>query len=93
MMEGATLRINTYSTQPPAATVNCARMISVNHHSTRGVVHSIDKVLQPVTKSLAELITSDPQFSILYQRECCLLDFVGALSCGLFYIYLFYVCP
>ncbi|XP_050737011.1 periostin-like isoform X2 [Eriocheir sinensis] len=67
MMEGATLRINTYSTQPPAATVNCARMVSVNQHSTHGVVHSIDKVLQPVTKSLAELITSDPQFSILYQ--------------------------
>ncbi len=70
MMEGATLRINTYSTVPPAATVNCARMVSVNQHSNHGVVHSIDKVLQPVTKSLAELITSDPQFSILYRREC-----------------------
>lgn len=76
MMEGATLRINTYSTVPPAATVNCARMVSVNQHSTRGVVHSIDKVLQPVTKSLAELITSDPQFSILYQCEC---DFDASL--------------
>lgn len=67
LMEGSTLRINTYSTIPPAATVNCARMVSVNQHATHGVVHSIDKVLQPVTKSLAELITSDPQFSILYQ--------------------------
>ena len=70
LMEGATLRINTYSTVPPAATVNCARMVSVNQHSTFGVVHSIDKVLQPVTKSLAELLVSDPRFSILYQCEC-----------------------
>ncbi|KAK8404402.1 hypothetical protein O3P69_007594 [Scylla paramamosain] len=67
LMEGSTLRINTYSTVPPAATVNCARMVSVNQHSTYGVVHSIDKVLQPVTKSLAELLVSDPRFSILYQ--------------------------
>ncbi|KAG0696672.1 Transforming growth factor-beta-induced protein ig-h3 [Chionoecetes opilio] len=67
LMEGSTLRINTYSTVPAAATVNCARMVSVNQHSVNGVVHSIDKVLQPVTKTLAELLKSDPRFSILYQ--------------------------
>ncbi|XP_071520134.1 transforming growth factor-beta-induced protein ig-h3-like [Panulirus ornatus] len=65
MTENSTLRINTYSTNPPAATVNCARLVSVNQHSTNGVVHTVDKVLQPVTKSLADLISSDRQFSIL----------------------------
>ncbi|KAK8753712.1 hypothetical protein OTU49_001192 [Cherax quadricarinatus] len=65
LAENSTLRINTYSTNPPAATVNCARLVSVNQHSTNGVVHTIAKVLEPVTKSLADLITSDPQFSVL----------------------------
>ncbi|XP_042873732.1 periostin-like [Penaeus japonicus] len=67
MSKGSTLRINTYSTLPPTATVNCARIVGVNQHSSNGVVHTIDKVLRPVTKTLADLIESGPEFSILRQ--------------------------
>ncbi|KAG7158339.1 Periostin-like 2 [Homarus americanus] len=65
MVDNSTLRINTYSTNPPAATVNCARLVSVNQYATNGVVHTIDSVLEPVTKSLADLISSNPQLSVL----------------------------
>ncbi|XP_045614793.1 transforming growth factor-beta-induced protein ig-h3 [Procambarus clarkii] len=65
LANNSTLRINTYSTNPPAATVNCARLVKLNQYSSSGVVHTIDRVLEPVTKSLADLITSDPQFSVL----------------------------
>lgn len=67
MADNSTLRINTYGTVPPVATVNCARLVTINQHSISGVVHTIDKVLKPVTKSLAGLISSDPQFTILKQ--------------------------
>ncbi|KAK3851844.1 hypothetical protein Pcinc_041537 [Petrolisthes cinctipes] len=65
VMEDSTLRINTYATSPPTATVNCARLAQVDQHTTHGVVHTISTVLHPVTSSLAQLITADPQFSIL----------------------------
>lgn len=67
LANNATLRINTYSTVPPTATVNCARLVTINQHSANGVIHTIDKVLKPVDKNLADLITSDPQFTILKQ--------------------------
>ncbi|KAK7082117.1 hypothetical protein SK128_015083 [Halocaridina rubra] len=67
LANNSSLRINTYSTLPPAATVNCARLVTINQHSVNGVVHTIDKVLKPITKSLADLISSDSQFSIFKQ--------------------------
>lgn len=70
MAKGSTLRVNTYSTLPPTATINCARIVGINQHSANGVVHTIDRVLRPVTRTLAELVESRPEFSILRQREC-----------------------
>ncbi|XP_063600232.1 transforming growth factor-beta-induced protein ig-h3-like [Penaeus indicus] len=67
MAKGSTLRVNTYSTLPPSATINCARIVGVNQHSSSGIVHTIDKVLRPVTRTLAELVESRPEFSILRQ--------------------------
>ncbi|CAL4098042.1 unnamed protein product [Meganyctiphanes norvegica] len=66
-LEGATFRINTYSTVPPSATVNCARMTTVNQHSSNGVIHSVDRMLRPVTKTLSEIILADDRFTILRQ--------------------------
>lgn len=69
VLDGSTLRINTYATSPPTATVNCARLTEVDQHTTNGVVHTVSTVLHPVTSSLAQLIKADPQFSILAKCE------------------------
>ncbi|KAJ9584000.1 hypothetical protein L9F63_021652, partial [Diploptera punctata] len=44
---------------------NCAKVISTNNLATNGIVHVVDRVLRPVTKTLAELIGEDSKFSTL----------------------------
>ena len=53
---------NAYSSSP-AAVVN-----PFDIEGSNGVVHSIDAVLKPacVTKSIAEIIAGDPNYSVLY---------------------------
>lgn len=46
-------------------TANCARLTSVNNYATNGIVHVVDRMIRPVTKTLAELIAQDNQFAIL----------------------------
>lgn len=52
-------------------TANCARLTSVNNYATNGIVHVVDRMIRPVTKTLAELLEQDSEFSIL--RSCKLL--------------------
>lgn len=56
-------------------TANCARLTSINNYAENGVVHVVDRMIRPVTKTLADLLAQDSQFSVL--RTCKLL----LLSC------------
>lgn len=46
-------------------TANCKRVSSRNNLATNGVIHVVDEVLQPVTKSLTDIVSSNPQLSYL----------------------------
>ncbi|XP_050414995.1 transforming growth factor-beta-induced protein ig-h3 [Patella vulgata] len=63
LFENNKIRINKYSYG--VATANCARITKPNEMATNGIVHIIDKVLDPkdMQKSVAEKIYSDDQFS------------------------------
>lgn len=54
-------------------TANCARLTSINNYATNGVVHVVDRMIRPVTKTLAELLAQDNQFTVLI--ACKLLKF------------------
>lgn len=45
-------------------TANCARLTSVNNYATNGIVHVVDRMIRPVTKTLAQLLAQDSQFSV-----------------------------
>ena len=53
-------------------TANCARITSINNYATNGVVHVVDRMIRPVTKTIAELLAQDNQFSVLI--SCKLLN-------------------
>ncbi|XP_063232448.1 transforming growth factor-beta-induced protein ig-h3-like [Bacillus rossius redtenbacheri] len=59
----STIRINMYPNR--VVTANCARVTSPNNYASTGLVHVTDRVLRPATKTIAELITEDPQFASL----------------------------
>jgi hypothetical protein len=46
-------------------TANSIRVSSRDNLATNGVIHVVDEVLQPVTKSLMDIISSNPQLSYL----------------------------
>ncbi|XP_066999275.2 transforming growth factor-beta-induced protein ig-h3 [Anabrus simplex] len=60
----SSIRINIYPLLGErVVTANCARVTSVNNYATNGIVHVVDRVIQPVGKTLAELIAQDDQFT------------------------------
>ena len=62
------VRINVYNSYPEKTImVNCARVTSSDHYTTNGVVHMVDKVILPATKTISEIIESDVQFRTLHQ--------------------------
>lgn len=69
--EGEDLRINLYSTLPlftnviNRATINCARLVGFDEKTCGSVVHEVNKVLFPPTKSILEIINSEEKYSTL----------------------------
>ncbi|XP_059609251.1 transforming growth factor-beta-induced protein ig-h3 [Phlebotomus argentipes] len=67
---GEDLRVNLYATHPVfsnvmnRATVNCARLIHFDDESCGAVLHQVDKVLEPPTKSLLEILDSTEKYSM-----------------------------
>lgn len=60
------LRMNTWNVgNEEVKTINCARLTSINHKCSNGVVHMIDRMFKPVSKSIAEVIGTDPELSLL----------------------------
>merc|ERR1719225_1145035 len=56
-VNGLDIRMTVYNTYPQRAVMaNCAKVMSRDHYSTNGVVHIVDKVMMPATKSLKEMI-------------------------------------
>ena len=65
-VNGYDIRMTVYNTYPQKAVMaNCAKVTSRDHFSTNGVVHMVDKVMMPATKSLKEMIETDVQFTTL----------------------------
>ena len=64
--QASRLRFTVYNTYPERTTfVNCARVHSRNHYATNGIVHMIDKVMMPASKTVGEIIGSDAKFTKL----------------------------
>ncbi|XP_060517854.1 transforming growth factor-beta-induced protein ig-h3 [Cylas formicarius] len=70
---GKELRLNLYSTLPlftnviNRATINCARMIGFDEKTCGSMVHEVNQVLIPPTKTIYELISDDERYSTLRQ--------------------------
>jgi len=65
-VNGYDIRMTVYNTYPQRSVMaNCAKVTSRDHYSSNGVVHIVDKVIMPATKSLKEMIETDVQFSAL----------------------------
>ena len=65
-VNGHDIRLTVYNTYPQRAVMaNCAKVTSRDHYSTNGVVHIVDKVMMPATKTLKEMVETDIQLSSL----------------------------
>jgi len=63
---GLDVRMTVYNTYPQRAVMaNCAKVTSRDHYSTNGVIHIVDKVMLPATKTLKEMIENDVQLASL----------------------------
>ena len=74
----AKIRINMYNAPDRVYTANCVRLVSTNHYSQQGVVHMLDGVMKPATKTISQLLESEPHFSSFRNRTftfpLCWLD-------------------
>ncbi|XP_060082229.1 transforming growth factor-beta-induced protein ig-h3-like [Ylistrum balloti] len=60
------IRINFYdNTGTRIMLANCQRVTSADNMARNGVIHVVDQVLTPVTKSIIDIISKDPNLSFL----------------------------
>lgn len=76
-------------------TANCKRVSSRNNLATNGVIHVVEELLQPVTKSLTDIVSSNPQLSYLktgtiqWALTCLCCKIVSSMFIGTIYVFLF----
>ncbi|CAG5136676.1 unnamed protein product [Candidula unifasciata] len=63
--EDTTIRINYFSRPEKLMTANCVPVVSRDHIATNGVIHSVEKILKPVTDSLWDIVRSRSDLSTL----------------------------
>ena len=63
-------------------TANCRRILSADHSASNGVVHLVSDLLQPVTQSVADIISSHPQLTQFAQRQFYISTFVVVVIPG-----------
>lgn len=61
----SSIRINFYNHPVKMMTANCVKVTSPNLQATNGVVHVVEKILNPVSDSLLDHITRHPELSFL----------------------------
>lgn len=68
-LSGDSVRANQYScpTFNKVTTVNGVPLSEKNIHASNGILHKIGKVLVPPTGTVAQIVTENPDFSILLQ--------------------------
>ncbi|XP_054713554.1 LOW QUALITY PROTEIN: transforming growth factor-beta-induced protein ig-h3-like [Uloborus diversus] len=62
---GIRVRINIYHIPEKVMTANCVPVVQTDKFARNGVIHLVEKVLPSPSKTVADLIAGDSQFSIL----------------------------
>lgn len=80
----AKIRINMYNAPARIYTANCVRLVSTNNYAHQGVIHMLDGVMKPATKTIAQLLESEPHFSsfrkLLKDQDTALFSQPGQLT-------------
>ncbi|ESP05386.1 hypothetical protein LOTGIDRAFT_208417 [Lottia gigantea] len=72
------LRVNFFSRPEKLITVNCARILSADNQATNGIIHTVDRIIKPVTDSIVDIISQNPNLSYL-KTALARADLVKAL--------------
>ena len=60
-------------------TANCQPVVSLDNQATNGVIHVVSGILNPVEKSLLEIVSKDPELSTLKTCELFVNKLVDVL--------------
>lgn len=52
------------------------RLVSTNNYAQQGVIHMLDGVMKPATKTIAQLLEEEPHFSSFRKREFSLFFYL-----------------
>ncbi|XP_059149379.1 transforming growth factor-beta-induced protein ig-h3-like [Physella acuta] len=77
--EGSTIRVNHFTRPEKLMTVNCVPLVTRDHMATNGVIHTVAKVLKPVTESLLEIVKSKPELNTL-RKILALANYIPKLE-------------
>ncbi|GFY76148.1 hypothetical protein TNIN_447631 [Trichonephila inaurata madagascariensis] len=59
------IRINMYYTPEKIVTANCVPILAGDHFARNGIIHVVQKILPIPTRTVADIIAGDVQFSVL----------------------------